>query len=78
MRSSDDKDEYKRAGVFWVPEGARWQTLASQAKSAGIGELIDDAMDALMKANESLAGVLPKIFNSGTTWISAASANSST
>ena len=58
-----DKDEYKRAGVFWVPEVARWQTLAGQAKSAGIGELIDGAMDALMKANESLTAVLPKIFN---------------
>ena len=58
-----DKDEYKRAGVFWVPEVARWQTLARQAKSEGIGELIDGAMDALMKANESLTAVLPKIFN---------------
>src|SRR6266699_4224905 len=33
-----DKDEYKRAGVFWVPEAARWQVLAGLAKSAGIGE----------------------------------------
>lgn len=58
-----DKDEYKRAGVFWVPEGARWQALASQADSARIGELVDGAMDALMKANESLTAVLPKIFH---------------
>ncbi len=58
-----DPDEYKRAGVFWVPEPARWHALASQAKSAGIGEMIDGAMDALMKANASLVGVLPKIFN---------------
>src|SRR5215469_16745816 len=36
-----DPDEYTRAGVFWVPEAARWHALASQAKSAGIGELID-------------------------------------
>ena len=59
----DDKGEYKREGVFWVPEGARWDRLAAQAKSGGIGELIDDAMDSLMKTNESLTGVLPKIFN---------------
>jgi type I restriction enzyme M protein len=58
-----DKDEYKRDGVFWVPEVARWQTLASQAKSDDIGELVDGAMDALMKANEPLKAVLPKIFN---------------
>jgi type I restriction enzyme M protein len=59
----DDKDEYTREGVFWVPEGARWDNLAAQAKSAGIGELIDNAMDAIMKTNASLTGVLPKIFN---------------
>ncbi len=59
----EDKDEYTSAGVFWVPEGARWDNLAAAAKSAGIGELIDNAMDAIMTANASLAGVLPKIFN---------------
>ena len=59
----DDVDEYKREGIFWVPEGARWDALAAQAKSAGIGELIDNAMDAIMKTNASLTGVLPKIFN---------------
>jgi type I restriction enzyme M protein len=37
--------------------------LAAQAKSAAIGELLDNAMDALMKTNPSLTGVLPKIFN---------------
>jgi len=59
----DDVDEYKREGVFWVPAGARWAWLAEQAKSAGIGELIDNAMDAIMRTNASLTGVLPKIFN---------------
>ena len=59
----DDIDEYTREGVFWVPEGARWDHLAAQAKSAGIGELIDNAMDAIMKTNSALTGVLPKIFN---------------
>jgi type I restriction enzyme M protein len=59
----DDIDEYTREGVFWVPEGARWDSLAAQAKSAGIGELIDNTMDSIMKTNPSLTGVLPKIFN---------------
>jgi type I restriction enzyme M protein len=59
----DDKDEYIGHGVFWVPEEARWSHLAAHAKSEGIGELIDRAMDAIMKSNQSLAGVLPKIFN---------------
>jgi type I restriction enzyme M protein len=60
----DDRDEYTGHGVFWVPEGARWDFLAPQAKRPeGIGELIDQAMDATMKSNPSLTGVLPKIFN---------------
>jgi len=59
----DDEDEYTREGVFWVPVGARWNQLAASAKSAGIGELLDNAMDAIMKSNPSLVGVLPKIFN---------------
>jgi type I restriction enzyme M protein len=59
----DDKDEYAREGVFWVPVGARWDELARSAKSRGIGELLDNAMDAVMKTNPSLTGVLPKIFN---------------
>jgi len=62
-RFLDDKDEYAREGVFWVPVGARWDQLASSAKSAGVGELLDNAMDAIMKSNPPLATVLPKIFN---------------
>ena len=58
-------------GVFLVPEDARWDRVAGQAgraggaDGAGIGALIDGAMDAIMRANPSLRGVLPKIFNSG-------------
>jgi type I restriction enzyme M protein len=59
----DDKDKYTGEGVFWVPGGARWDELAVQTKSAGIGQLLDNAMDLTMKANPSLTGVLPKIFN---------------
>ncbi|QIS18483.1 type I restriction-modification system subunit M [Nocardia terpenica] len=59
----DDPDEYTREGVFWVPEGARWDDLAEGAKAGSVGELIDDAMDAVMKSNLALTGVLPKIFN---------------
>ncbi|MGI8335259.1 type I restriction-modification system subunit M [Actinomadura scrupuli] len=59
----DDPDEYEREGIFWVPEGGRWADLAAQAKSGAIGELIDAAMDAIMKTNPSLTGVLPKLFN---------------
>ena len=59
----DDVDEYKREGVFWVPENARWHVLAQQTKGGNPGEVIDAAMDSIMKANETLTGVLSKIFN---------------
>jgi type I restriction enzyme M protein len=61
----EDKDEYLEKNVFWVPPTARWDYIAQNASSAegGVGKLIDDAMDEVMKANKSLTGVLPKIFN---------------
>src|SRR5260370_41287777 len=59
----DDVDEYKREGVFWVPENARWDTLAQHTKGGNPGEVIDAAMESIMKANTSLTGVLPKSFN---------------
>ncbi|MFF1810761.1 type I restriction-modification system subunit M [Streptomyces sp. NPDC058251] len=59
----EDRDEYTGAHVFWVPETARWTWIATHAKSQGVGKLLDDAMDAVMRENASLTGVLPKIFN---------------
>jgi type I restriction enzyme M protein len=68
----DDVDEYTGRGVFWVPEPARWPFLAENAKglpamdgepAKSIGQLIDEAMDAVMTANPSLAATLPKLYN---------------
>jgi len=68
----DDVDEYTGQGVFWVPANARWEFLAQNAKGLpaidgdapkNIGELVDAAMDAIMNANPTLAGTLPRIFN---------------
>ncbi|MFI9615375.1 type I restriction-modification system subunit M [Streptomyces sp. NPDC052023] len=59
----EDRDEYTRANVFWVPETARWTWIAANAKAQGVGKLLDEAMDAIMRENASLTGVLPKIFN---------------
>jgi type I restriction enzyme M protein len=58
----NDQDEYTGHGVFWVPESARWDNLVREA-SENPGEKIDEAMDEIMKSNEPLTGVLPKIFN---------------
>ena len=59
-QAAEDKDEYLADNVFWVPKGARWSHLRANAKLPAIGTLIDDAMRAIEKDNESLKGVLPK------------------
>jgi type I restriction enzyme M protein len=56
----EDRDEYTSEGVFWIPEGHRWDDLRKAAKQPDIGERIDAAMDAIEKENPSLRGVLPK------------------
>jgi len=56
----EDRDEYTAENVFWVPRAARWSHLQDSAKQPAIGKLIDDAMDAIEKANPSLKGVVPK------------------
>jgi type I restriction enzyme M protein len=67
-----DPDEYRGYGVFLVPPVAHWDFLARNAKglaavgdqpAKSIGQLIDEAMDAVMKANDSLVGTLPRLYN---------------
>src|SRR5690606_19536217 len=58
--AAEDRDEYLADNVFWVPKEARWSRLQANAKKPAIGTLIDDAMRAIEKENESLKGVLPK------------------
>jgi type I restriction enzyme M protein len=57
---AEDPDEYAAENVFWVPKEARWSHLQANAKQSSIGKLIDEAMIAIEKRNESLKGVLPK------------------
>ena len=59
-QAAEDKDEYLADNVFWVPKEARWSHLRANAKLPTIGTLIDDAMRAIEKDNDSLKGVLPK------------------
>lgn len=58
--AAEDKDEYLADNVFWVPKEARWSHLKAAARQPTIGSLIDEAMRAIEKDNESLKGVLPK------------------
>jgi type I restriction enzyme M protein len=58
--AAEDKDEYLADNIFWVPKEARWSHLQAGTRQGSIGFLIDDAMRAIEKDNESLKGVLPK------------------
>lgn len=56
----EDRDEYEAENIFFVPEEARWENFVSNAKSAKIGMIIDDAMIKIEQENPTLRGVLPK------------------
>lgn len=60
---AEDRDEYLAEGVFWVPENARWSYIAQHSKQAEIGQVVDTALDAIEKENDSLRGVLPKNYS---------------
>ncbi|MGH6972426.1 MAG: type I restriction-modification system subunit M N-terminal domain-containing protein, partial [Caulobacteraceae bacterium] len=74
----EDPEEYLAANVFWVPPEARWAHLQANAKRpqiafvdvttgrerrGDIGDLIDNAMEAIERANvKVLKDVLPKTY----------------
>lgn len=60
----DDRDAYVEDNIFFVPEKARWGTIASAAHTPEIGTVIDDAMRAIEEENRSLKNVLPKNYAS--------------
>ncbi|WP_293535389.1 class I SAM-dependent DNA methyltransferase [Phenylobacterium sp.] len=75
----EDPEEYTAANVFWVPPEARWSHLQANArlpeitftdvssgreKKGDIGGLIDNAMEAIERANDKmLKDVLPKAYS---------------
>ncbi|MBR4050707.1 MAG: SAM-dependent DNA methyltransferase [Clostridia bacterium] len=58
----EDVDEYTSEGIFFVPENARWNVIASNAHIPEIGTIIDEAMRAIEKENKRLKDILPKNF----------------
>jgi len=56
----EDPDEYRADNIFWVPKKARWGFIMAGARQPGIGNTIDQAMEAIEKDNPALRGVLPK------------------
>ncbi len=58
----EEKDEYTKLGIFWVPPDARWAGIAKAAHTPEIGMKIDAAMRSIEDCNKKLKGVLPKNF----------------
>ena len=58
----EDRDAYAEVNVFFVPKEARWSVISSAAHTPEIGKVIDSAMEAIEKENDTLKGVLPKNF----------------
>jgi len=58
----EDRDEYLAENVFFVPQIARWSHIHNNAKLPSIGEIIDEAMEAIEKENKELKNVLPKVY----------------
>ncbi|KKH48013.1 class I SAM-dependent DNA methyltransferase [Methanosarcina sp. 1.H.A.2.2] len=56
----EDPEEYLAENIFWVPPEARWSHLKRSAKQPTIGKIVDDAMTAIERDNNTLKGVLPK------------------
>ena len=56
----NDRDEYMSENIFFVPEEARWNTIASATHTPEIGTVIDNAMRAIENENKALKNVLPK------------------
>ena len=60
----EQKDPYKAAGVFYIPETARWEFLREKVLQKDIGRCLDEAMEAVENENpQQLKGVLPKIYS---------------
>ena len=56
----NDPDAYMEENIFFVPEEARWSTIAAAAHTPEIGKVLDNAMRAIEEDNKNLKNVLPK------------------
>ncbi len=56
----EDVEEYISEGVFFVPPSARWDEIAAKVHTMEIGEVIDQAIRSVERANSRLVGILPQ------------------
>jgi type I restriction enzyme M protein len=67
LRGSVSAGQYKDVilGLVFLKCAAEthWKSLADNAKSPNVGQLVDEAMGAVMTANPALAGTLPQLYH---------------
>jgi type I restriction enzyme M protein len=59
----EDKDQYRSAGVFYIPSEARWEYIVKHSMHHDIGKYLDEAMEAIERENPKLKGILPKVYS---------------
>ncbi len=47
----EDPYEYRGDNVFWVPPEARWDRLGQNARQPAIGQIVEEAMEAVERDN---------------------------
>lgn len=57
-RFLERKEFYTKDNVFYIPDGARWNDIADNAKQPDIALRIDGALQAIASENPSLVGAL--------------------
>ncbi|MBM7054960.1 class I SAM-dependent DNA methyltransferase [Streptomyces durocortorensis] len=69
LSTLEERREYTGAGIFYVPQAARWEAVLERAgttvEGQTVGEAIDAAMLAIEAQNPALKKTLPKIYASG-------------
>lgn len=58
----EDRDEYESENVFWVPKESRWDAVLALGSQPRLGVELDRALDRIEQENDSLRGVLPRVY----------------
>ena len=62
----EDKDEYHKRGGFYITKGSRWPDLMKATNEKNLGSKIDKMLVDVEQNNETLSGVLPRVYGTST------------
>lgn len=61
----NDRDAYTAENVFYVPKISRWVYISQNAKTAKIGEILDNALAEIEKENPDIKNCFVKTYSKG-------------